>query len=120
MRKLQVLNELLGLAVSIGILDIVDTAIRLSLTTGVDSSLCTMASAKEGAAKVGAAVLSVDVVIDVEELATGDAVAHINALIEVIHETEGQVIVSLNSTSEALEDWGIASRWSRSRSGRRS
>jgi len=62
-----------------------------------------MAALEEGAGELSASVLAVHVVVSIDKVTTGDAVAHLNAIIDRIHQTVGQVVGGLNSAGEVRE-----------------
>lgn len=98
--KRLVLEPSLSFAIPIAFLDIIEAPVGLRLAPDVCRTRRIMAPAEQRARKLCATILSVHVVVGIDELASFDAVAHRLAVCDSINKPKGQIISSLCSTHQ--------------------
>jgi len=90
-------------AITITVRDVVDASVRLGLTASVRGFGSVVTGVVEGAGEERASILAVHIMVGVDEDTFGDAGTHSLAIIDSVDESEGEVAIALNSTSQVGE-----------------
>jgi len=108
--KKWVTHSLSFLAPTIAVPDKVDTPIRLSLSTFVNSICRGVTILEEGTGKERAAILAVDIMVSVHEATACDRITHHLTIGNGIDKTKGKIIPSLGGTGKVREGFDITIR----------
>lgn len=91
------------LAISCAVGDVVNGTVRLRLSTIVNGVLNAMALAEKRACQKWASVLSINIMIGINEIASVNAVAHVHALPNSVNQSVGQIVVTFDGPAIIVE-----------------